>query len=212
MAVSENTYALTTLERVKEHGDIKAVRSDAELVHLINEVSARIETALGRHLISRVWTHDGTTLPRLDSCGGALLWLPERPVTAVSSLKVYPTSDALTEGYDEDFLIRNHEGIIELVNGNSFYSGRQLVAITYTAGYLTTGTASQLMVYGWNEKAADLQLAATMQTVWQWHQKEREREGVASRSEAGVSVSYLNDTWLPEVADILARYAAPAIS
>jgi len=212
MAVSENTYALTSLERVKEHGDIKAMRSDAELVHLINAVSARIETALGRHLISRTWTHDGSTLPRLSSHGGAKLWLPERPVTSVTTLKTYPTHDALTEGYDEDFLIHHQEGMIELVNGNSFYIGSQLVEITYVAGYLTSGTASQLMLYGWNEKAADLQLAATIQTVWQWHQKEREREGVASRSEAGISVSYLNDTWLPEVADILARYSGVSVS
>jgi hypothetical protein len=205
MPVKENTYALTDLERVKAHGDITGDRANTELVLLVNEVSARIESFLGRHLLSRTWTHDGTSLPRLDSHGGTRLYLPEWPVTSVTSLKTYPTNSALTEGYDEDFLVDNSTGIIRLLN-QSFWDAPQVVEITYVAGYKTGLSSGQEWLWGQDEVSAELRLAATKQTVWEFRQKDREREGIASRSEAGTTVSFLQTAWLPEVEDILRRH------
>lgn len=206
MAQVEHAEALTTLERVKQHAQIESEDYDAELTALINEVSARVETFLGRHVISRQWVHDGSAAdnPRLDSYGGTELFLPEAPITAVSTLKVYPTHTALTEGYDEDFVVDASAGIIELVNGNCFYRGRQLVEITYTAGYLSSATAGQeSWLFGMDQASADIRLAATIQTAWSFHQKQRQREGVASMTSEGVSVQYLTDAWVPEVRDML---------
>ncbi len=206
MAIKELTYALTDLDRVKAHADLSGHEHDTELDSLINETSVRIEGYLGRHLFSRTWTHDGTTFPRLDSNGGTTLILPEYPITDVATLKTYPTDDALTEGYADDFVVDQSAGIIELVGGRAFWSRKAIVEITYTAGYKTGLTDDTEWLYGQDEASADLRLAATKQTVWEFRQKQREREGVASRSEAGVTVSYLQRAWLPEVEEILNRH------
>lgn len=205
MATEDNDYGLTSLSRVKQHADIVNKDHDTELVRLIDEVSARIEGFLGRHLWSRTWTHDGTTLPRLDSCGGTKLFLPEYPVTDVDSLKVYPTASALTEGYDDDFVVDNSAGIIRLLS-TGFYDAPQVVEITYTAGYATGLAEAKAWLWGQDTASADLTMAATKQVAWEFRQKDREREGVASRSDAGGSVSFLNTEWLLEVKAILNRH------
>jgi len=208
MAQVENATSLTDLERVKEHGKITSEAYDAEITKLIKETTARIQRYCGRHFLSRIWTHNGLQAhqPRLDSHGGTELFLPEMPITNVATLKVYPTAAELTEGYDEDFIVHALSGIIELVNGNGFYVGSQLVEITYTAGYLTGQTTQASWVFGDDEASADIRLAATMQTAWQFHQKQKLRDGIASMSSEGVSVQYLNTAWLPEVEDILERH------
>lgn len=209
MAQVENSESLTTLERVKEHALVTSEDYDSEITKLIKETTARIQTFLGRHVLSRQWVHDGSAADnyRLDSHGGTTLFLPEAPITAVSTLKTYPTLTALTEGYDEDFVIRNREGIIELVNGNYFYDATGVVEITYTAGYLLTPASGQYTwTYGYDDASADIRLAATIQTAWQFHQKQRQREGVASMTSEGVSIQYMTQPWVPEVLDMLTPY------
>lgn len=210
MPIKELPYALTDLARVKAHAGITTVQHDVELDTLINEVSSRIEGFLGRHLWHRTWTHDGTTLPRLDSLGGTRLFLPEWPVTAVASVKAYPTGPALVAGYDRDYVADAAKGILRLVNGGEWYDAPQVVEITYDAGYKTGLTGGTEWLWGQDEVGGELRLAATMQTVWQFRQKDREREGVASRSEAGATVSYLVASWLPEVEEILTRHRREA--
>jgi len=205
MAIKENSYALTDLQRVKQHADIQTTKNDTELDTLINEVSTRIEGYLGRHLLSREWVHDGTSLPRLDSYGGTRLYLNEYPVTAVDTLKTYPTHSALTEGYANDFVVENQSGIIRLLN-QAFWNAPQVVEITYTAGYVDGLSSGQQWVWGIDEASAELRLAATKQVAWEFRQKDREREGVASRSEAGATVAFLTEPWLPEVMEILKRH------
>lgn len=207
MGVVENTYALTDLERVKSHGDITGHSHDQELVRLINETSRRIEGYLGRTLRSRTWTHDGSTLPRMNTYGGTSLVLPQWPVTAVSVLKLHPDLTALTEGYASDFVVDEDAGIIELIGGQVFYTRPRVLEITYVAGYKDSAdtTAANAVLYGWDDAAIEIQLAATIQAVWQFRQKQREREGIASRSEGGVTISYLTAAWLPDVKEMLDR-------
>jgi hypothetical protein len=212
--VKENTYALTDLPRVKAHGDITGDDHDTELDRLINETTAAIENYCGRRFLSRDYTHDGTTLPRLDSYGGITLRLPENPVTAVSTLKLDPNQSALTEGWNEDFTIDHDAGAIVLVAqsflGSPAFPARQVVEITYTAGYLRDSdspTAAQGWLWGETTAAADLTLAATQQVVWAFNQKHREREGISSRSTEAGTVTYLTSAWLPQVKAVLDRYA-----
>lgn len=196
MAVAVDQYALTDLERVKEHGGLSGTSDDQELVRLINETSARIEAYLGRNVVTRTYTHDGSTLPRLDSNGGSTLILKHFPVTNVASLKLDPDATALTEGWNQDFVVNQDKGWLDLVGGGVFLSRSAVVECTYTGGYATTDPTYK-----------ELQYAATKQVVWAFRQKDREREGVASRSDQGVTVSYLTDAWLPEVREILDRHA-----
>lgn len=209
MAQAEFDTSLTSLERVKQHALVDSEVYDAELTLMIKEVSARVQTFLGRHVLSRQWVHDGlqTHKPRLDSSGGTMLFLPEMPITAVATLKTYPTEAALVEGYDRDFVVHNSEGIIELVNGRFFWTGAAIVEITYTAGYLTTTTSDQQSwIYGADEASSDIRLATTIQVAAAFHAKQRLREGVASISSEGVSVQYIMEPWHPDAKDILERY------
>lgn len=210
MAVSENTYALTSLENVRRHLKIEdsQTRYDAELVAMINQVSERIEGYLGRRLKSRTYVHDGSSFdkPRLDSTMGIYLQLPNCPVTNVASLKTYPTATALTEGYAGGFVVHAHQGIIELVNGYTFWSGAKIVEITYTAGYLASPTDAQALEFGWDVAAADIELLALQRIARVWTGKERSREGIASRSEAGVTVSFVDEAWTKEEMATLMKY------
>jgi hypothetical protein len=204
--VVERTYALVDLARVKEHGEIETTSYDQELVRLTNEVSRRVEGYLGRHLMSREWAHNGTTLPRLNTYGGTSLVLPNWPVTAVSGLKLHPDLSALTEGYDEDYVVDEDAGIIELLN-KVFYCRPRVCEVTYTAGYLASpADDEQGALWGWDDASSEIQLATAIQVVWQFRQKQREREGVASRSEGGVTITYLASAWVPEAKEILDRH------
>ena len=210
MAQVEHDTSLTSLERVKQHALIDSEAYDAELTTLIKEVSARVQQYLGRHVLSRTWIHVGTQsyYPRLNSYGGTLLFLPEMPITSVtaSTFKLIPSSTALVEGWDKDFVVHSHEGIIELVNGRSFYTGSGIVELIYTAGYLTAPSAGQeSWLYGYDEASAQIRHATTIQTAAVFHAKQRLREGVASISSEGVSVQYLSGAWHPEAQDILER-------
>jgi hypothetical protein len=210
MANAENTYALTSLERVRQHlgpeGSTRSQQQDVELAHLINNVSAAMEKYCGRFFRSRTYTHDGTTLPRLDSCAGTKLWVPNAPITSVTSLKTSPLDTALTEwdGTTGDFVVVAEEGLIELLT-TAFYEQRRIVELTYVGGYLDTPAAGQYG-YGWDVAAADLQLACIQQVCWVYRGKERVKEGISSRSFEGVTTAYMTDAWLPEVKETLDRY------
>ena len=134
MGVVINTLAMTSLERVKAHAGIGGHENDQEIVILINEVSSRVEGYLGRKIRSREHDHDGTTLPRMNTYGGTELILPQWPATSVSVLKLHPDLDALTEGYDEDFVVEEDAGIITLINGQTFSARPRVCEITYEAG------------------------------------------------------------------------------
>lgn len=213
MAEVEGVYDLTTVARVQQHLGPDAGRVETEeLVKLIRETGARMERFCGRKFRSRAYAHNGTTLPRLTSYGGTHLWLPQAPVTAVSSLKLTPDDAALTEGWNEDFVVHADAGIIELVGGWEFREAPRIVEITYTAGWITSPTTAQeLAGWGWGS-AEDVELACVQQTAWAFRGKERVKEGVASRSFEGVTTAYLTDEWLPEVKAVLESYRrTPAV-
>lgn len=207
MAQSENEYALTSLERVKEHARISTTNHDAELLRLINEVSSRVERYCGRHFLSRQYVHDGTTLPRLTSYGGSVLVLPQRPITAVSALTLYPDGSSLTEGYNSDFMVEGGPGIIRLI-GQVFAGSTDLPAVgyvelTYTAGYTVADGEDTDWDWASSHAGAEIGLAVAMQVAEVWHGKDRQRDGLASVSTEGTTATYLNRPWLPAVQEIL---------
>ncbi len=211
MAAEENTHALISLERLKQHANISTDTHDVELVQIINETSSRAERFMGRHIYSRTYTHDGTTLPRLDSLGGTDLLLPETPVTSITSLKLTPDATALTEGWDGDFTVDAMSGIVTLMGGSAF-SGSQdrpargYVEITYVAGYHGSPTEEEGWYWGASVAGSEIRAAITQQAAWSFHQKDRLREGISSVTTEGATVSYLTGEWLPEVEEILTAH------
>ncbi|MDP6460287.1 MAG: hypothetical protein QGH59_00810 [Gemmatimonadota bacterium] len=206
MGVQIHTYALTDLERVKRHLEIPAKTGthDAELISLINEGSAWVERYCGRKFLSRTYTHDGSTLPRLDSFGGADIYLENTPVTSVTTLKINEDASALTEGWDQDFVVNEDTGHIHL-RTSAFWDRRAILEVTYVGGYLASGTDAQLERWGWSYAAADLEHAVMRLVAHMWRGKDRERDGIASRSGEGMTVSYFDD--IPrEVREILNGY------
>lgn len=209
MAESESAYALASVARVVQYMGSDASRLDTEeVLKTIRAVGSAMEDYCGRRFRSREYVHDGTTLPRLDSTGGRCLWLPNAPVTAVSSLKTYPNGTALTEwdGTTGDYVVGAKEGVVELL-WSEFWNQRRCVEITYTGGFLSSATdAQKLLGYSWEENAEDVRLACVKQTAWVLRGKDRVKDGVVSRSFEGVTTAYLTDTWLPEVKEVLDRH------
>lgn len=209
MAEVESAYALTTVPRVQQHLGPDAGRLDTEeMVKVIRAVSVAMEKECGRKFRSRTYTHDGTTLHRLDSHGGKKLWVPNAPVTSVTSLKIHPSATALTEwnGTTGEYVVVAEEGLIELLD-LEFYNQRRVVELTYVGGFLDAPTTAQETAgFGWDASAEDVEFACVQQVCWVLRGKDRAKEGVASRSFEGVTTAYLTDAWLPEVKEVLDRW------
>lgn len=208
---TERTDPLYSLDGVKAWMDTKTGLNDALILEIGNQVSAFVERYCGRKFRSASYTHDGTTLERLTPHNLTDLWLPNAPVTAVSSLKAYNGGTALTEstdGYTGDFVVHQGIGLVRLINGNGFpYQGLPSVEITYTGGYLASGAAAALRKeFGWDDAAGDLQTAVNKQIAWLYDRRKHETEGVASVSSGGTTVQYLTDALLPDVRETLDSY------
>ena len=104
------------------------------VAQLITAMSTQIQTFLGYQLASSTYTRN------FNGTGGAILLLPDRPVTAVASVMVdgisIPSAAIPNDGFvfDTKFLY--------LTQSSRFCSARfnrgfQNVAVTYTAGYTT---------------------------------------------------------------------------
>ena len=211
MATEESAYALTTLEKVKAHASVHDSQYDTELVRMIHAVSSRMESYCGRHFLSRQYVHDGDTLHRLNSTGGRTLVLPEFPVSAISVLKTHPDNDALTEGYDEDFVCDPLTGLVRLREGLLFEGSIDrpaigVVEITYTAGYAASPSASAKWYWGSEDIGAEIGFACTRQVAFEFKAKSRDADGISSVSTDGGTVSYSARPWLPEVQDTLDRH------
>jgi hypothetical protein len=207
MAEAVNALSLVNLDDAADFIGATSDRRNVVIAELVKGVSARIEGALGRKVRSRTWTHDGTTLPRLNSRGGTKLWLPNVPVTSISTLKLDPDATALTQGWDEDFEVDADTGRIDLYSG-SFLNRLRVVEITYAGGYLNDAAASavQAYVYGYDDRSSDIRLACLQQIQFEYHRFLHQEEGILSRSEEGVSVQYVNTEFLPSVQGVIDRY------
>lgn len=140
---------------------------DETLDWLVTAASSAVSSYLNRELVSQPWTHV------CDGKGGSRIFLPNTPVTAVTSLKIDDiaipaAANARAAGY-----IVTENGIA--LRGHIFHRGVMNVEIAYTGGYATIPPII---------KAACLEtLRAMRQTI------ERET-GVTSMSAGGHSLSF----------------------
>lgn len=126
--------ALTTLATLKAELGITGSSDDTRLARLITQVSAQIETFLGRRLERR-------TLTELFYPAGRVIQLSAWPITALTSV-----TDGDTIMTEDDYLLDPEEGMIfPPVYGVGFGSpcGYRRwwtsVSVVYTGGYLLPG-------------------------------------------------------------------------
>jgi len=216
-----NTTALTTVDRVVVELELDQEHNqEVEITLRINAVSARLHTACGRIFKSDTYTHDGTSLPRLRPDHATLLYLPNMPVTSITSLKQTTDDTALTlstDGKDEDFIIHEDRGVVQLINGNAFsYFGQPVIEITYLGGYIAVADQStptdKEIRWGYEIKAADVEEAAVLQTAHEWRRRQNKREGITSITTEGTTVQYDSAAWVPAAREVIKKYGGPIMA
>ena len=176
---------LTSLPNVKGwmSPPLTNATDDELLKRLITAASQYIQTWLNRTIASTLYveTYNGT--------GGNRLILPNYPVTAVGSVAVNftPIPAAPASSGSSGFLFDSF-GLY--LRGFSFTEGFQNVAVTYTAGFLTTPPELE---------QACIELVAL-------RYKERDRVGQNSKSIGGEIVSFNTKDFTGPIQTILDSY------
>lgn len=160
---------------------------DVELGMLIDQVSARIETALNRSLRKE---------QRIVffNAGRRHYWVDAYPIDAAAAITVEVDGSAKTK--DSDFYIWEKDGVIEFQTTLSWSKPKQ-VKITWTGGYVET--AGVLAV------PDDMKKACLMQCAFEF--RRRNDIGLSSINMPDGSISVLSPAkLLPEVEAIIANY------
>ncbi len=130
--MSVNTYALTSVARLKDFLGITVSTYDAILEILINSVSDFVENECDRRF--KKTAYSGT---KLDGAGKNELILPQWPVTTFTKLYERDTTEYGDDSWDTvdsgDYRVDLDAGIIR-ANYN-FLNGFQNYKADYTAGY-----------------------------------------------------------------------------
>jgi len=118
---------LTTLANVKQWLGVTVSTDDAFLGRLISFASVFVQNLLNRNILSTAYTET------YDGNSGTALFLPNYPITAVSSLtidgiSIPAASSPLVSGY-------TFNSTRISLNGYRFNRGYNNVAISYTAGF-----------------------------------------------------------------------------
>lgn len=131
-----------SLGYVKAALDLRTSDRDFLVKELCGAVTEYLQDYLGYSLVDATYTHDGTTLRRLDGTGRHSLFVRHRPVTAVSAAGIRWENDIDLTDVPDGFCFYPERG--ELYLGKRVWTaGRQNVSVTYRAGYTTyDGTAS----------------------------------------------------------------------
>ncbi len=205
MAEQVYTYALTTLQRVKDRMKITSTDGDSVLQRLINSATDYIESNCGRRFMRSTYMNE---LHSLRGNGEEYLTLRQWPVTALSAFEYRagsPSNPSWTAFLPDQFeLVEDGaSGLVRVYGalGPFFYSGTNAIRATYTAGYLfdwsNFGSATHTL-------PADLTDLCERMVVRWW--KKREHEGKRSEGIKDSSVTW-SDLIEPQDADVIARYS-----
>ena len=232
-ATPRQPLALTSLERVKYHLGIPAKTGDhdPELIALINEASSWARSYTGQPLRQTSYQFRSGYEEPLTGDGTNELYLPFAPVIFIDRLVPDRrnsdnwTWDGATEGgsmtygWDEDWVFDQMSGKITMTNGLVFPRAK-VVEVSFAAGFADewTGTddapfgdewhAPTLETHpllGWKTAGAEIEHAATRLVGHFWRSKDRERDGIQSRSGEGTTVTFFGD--IPkEIREIFDRH------
>lgn len=193
MALSST--ALVTLDDAKAF--IKKT-DDADLA-VLEQIIEGVSTLFNK-ITERILASATYTAEKFESEGWPDLWLPQRPITALTSI----TEDGtlLVSGTDyyaylTEGRIRRMASIEEGIPGN-WTTKPQAIVITYTAGYVVTGASPTI--------PGDLKLAAMIQIADGWTKFLHKSWGETTRSVASQSVSVVETDILEIVETTLRRY------
>lgn len=183
---------LTTLANLEQYLGVASGDEDEPLLSaLISAASAFIQTACGRQFAWQAYTE------MRDGTGGQRLFLPNTPVTAVTSLYVGITAVPASSGFGSSSppspgYIFKPNGALDLI-GYRFHRGNSNVVISYQAGYAPL--------------PADLVQAANELAAHQY--REINRLGIQTEAGAGPqgqSQSYVIKDAPPRVQSVINRY------
>ncbi len=172
---------------------------DGHLENLISRATAFIQTLTRRTIVSTQHTiyrsGDGTNT----------LMLPDYPVTAVSLIEDSLSGDAEFSFTDSDLNEEfgfDDDGELILMGGYIFRSPSSSIParnykLTYTAGFPTA--------------PEDLRQVCVELAAAKYYLGEKQRQGVATKTFGGETVTYRTDDLSPAQAVILRRYTRPVI-
>jgi hypothetical protein len=185
---------LCTLEDLKTHLEIEASDQDSFLTNLVLRATQFIETYCSRQFMSREFTEyysgDGTNS----------IVLPNTPITAISQIKDDKSEQADFD-YDDtdenDAFSFEEWGKVLLTNGDVFYKPGSTYPLrnykfVYTGGYETA--------------PEDLRQVCVELAAAKFYLKDKQRQGVASKSVGGQTITYRPDDLSPAQKEVLEAY------
>lgn len=175
---------LCTVAEVKAYLGEASASVDAILQALVSAFSEWVRAYTERDLTTSAYAYAG------DGWGGQSLYLPEAPVSAVTSVTVDGRAipQRLSAGGSGWYRV----GQVVHLEGYAFSRGRGNVEIAYQAGYAVV---------------PEVVRQATVQVVALRH-KERAHLGVTSQGMQGESISFLTSEVPEDVRTILDTYSA----
>lgn len=185
---------LCTLEDLKTHLEITGSDQDAFLNNLIGRATQFIETYCNRQLASREFTEyysgDGTNS----------IMLPNTPITAVSQIKDDKSGEAdfdYGSSDENDAFSFESWGKVLLTDGDVFYEPGSTYPLrnykfVYTGGYVAI--------------PEDLCQVCIELAAAKFYLKDKQRQGVASKSAGGQTITYRPDDLSPAQKEVLEAY------
>jgi len=171
---------------------------DDQVNALVNYISELFEGVMnGRRIVSTVFSsisgvEGATDIDALDGDNSSEIWLPQYPVSALTTLKV--DGDEISERADLDsdgWVLEKASGRIRLV-GDVFLKGTQNIDLTFTAGYAAV--------------PKDLRLVALLEIKRAWAKAYKNEVGKSSEADAQGNRTWIIKGLLPETEKVLARY------
>jgi len=199
--MSVGTYALTTLNSLKEFLGIEATENDALLEACIDRATGLFEHATNRKLKARDYSYDSESADYdadnaiLNGNGRDRIILPQYPVNSVTTLRINEQAiDESTSIYACGWVIEDKAMGLVALRCYLYTEGLKNIDWAYNAGFSTVPD--------------DLAQAAIEQAAWYFKQAGPGGAllGVASRSLADGSISYNAKDVLPSVRSTLERY------
>jgi hypothetical protein len=214
MGVDVLSTDLTKVARVRAYvgQSVMSGQHDADLAQVVHAASAHCHRFCRRDsFLQDTYTHDGDIAggnrERLDGDGGRELFLCNTPVTSITEIKRRYDESALTEGPDEEFTLDPWTGRIYM-RWYRFPDEPQSIEVTYVGGYQreNDGDANTRVVFGYLERAQDLEQSVVKMAAALWHRRKRERDGIKSMSTDGGTFTF-DDSAIPkDVRDVWTRY------
>lgn len=236
MPVSQETYGLVTSIAVAKDfigTGVPSNKHDEFIQALILQVEDDVESICNRKFKSRTYTRDGSAPAKsyLDGTGGPTIWLPNPPITAITSIKRrFTDSSTLTEGADNDFTFDPWSGAVTLNRaiydwraGRNYVSTvqwpaeKKVIPVTYTGGFLTlksgdVGYDSDADAeFGWHTVARQVELAVLLQVKLLYKRFTSKSQDVASYSTTGGTFNFRSEPFSPEAMKILQRFKIPRL-